>query len=177
LVVSVVVVESAAVAPLGTVPAGALADSIRRLLTVRIAVAVARTRGGAATSAFVIRLRSLASAAYGTARRPLRARERRGRLRSRACLGVGLRPPAGEGASVTDHQIHSHIESLVAEEHALFERGERMSSEERNRLGEINVQLDRLWDLLRQRRARAEFGQNPDTAIERSANTVEKYLQ
>ena len=78
---------------------------------------------------------------------------------------------------MNDHQIHAHIESLVAEEHALFDRGERMSADERNRLDEINVQLDRLWDLLRQRRARAEFGQDPDSAIERSASTVEKYLQ
>jgi hypothetical protein len=39
------------------------------------------------------------------------------------------------------------------------------------------VQLHRLWYLLRQGRARAEFGQNPDVATERSANTVEKYLQ
>lgn len=78
---------------------------------------------------------------------------------------------------MNDQQLHAHIESLVAEEHTLFERGEHMSTQERQRLGEINVQLDRLWDLLRQRRARAEFGQNPDVATERSANTVEKYLQ
>jgi hypothetical protein len=44
-------------------------------------------------------------------------------------------------------------------------------------LDAINVQLDRLWDLLRQRRAREEFGQDPDTTHERSAETVEKYLQ
>ena len=78
---------------------------------------------------------------------------------------------------VNDQEVHQQIERLVAEEHALFEKGSAVSSEERRRLGDINVQLDRLWDLLRQRRAREEFGQDPSVAHERSAETVEKYLQ
>ena len=78
---------------------------------------------------------------------------------------------------MNDQQLHERIESLVAEEHGLLEKGGAVSSAERTRLGEINVQLDRLWDLLRQRRARQEFGQDPDVAHERSAETVEKYLQ
>jgi len=78
---------------------------------------------------------------------------------------------------VNDQELHTHIERLVAEEHALLERGGEVSSHERARLEAINVQLDRLWDLLRQRRAREEFGQDPSTAHERSADTVEKYLQ
>jgi hypothetical protein len=78
---------------------------------------------------------------------------------------------------VNDQQLHERIESLVAEEHNLLEKGGAVSSGERTRLGEINVQLDRLWDLLRQRRARKEFGQDPDVSHERSAETVEKYLQ
>jgi hypothetical protein len=78
---------------------------------------------------------------------------------------------------VNDQELHTHIEQLVAEEHALLEKGGEVSSQELARLGAINVQLDRLWDLLRQRRAREEFGQDPNTAHERSADTVEKYLQ
>ena len=78
---------------------------------------------------------------------------------------------------MNDQEVHQQIERLVAEEHALFEKGSAVSSEERRRLGDINVQLDRLWDLLRQRRAREEFGQDPSVAHERSAETVEKYLQ
>jgi hypothetical protein len=78
---------------------------------------------------------------------------------------------------VNDHELHQQIERLVAEEHQLLEKGGAVSSEERARFGDINVQLDRLWDLLRQRRARKEFGQDPDVAHERSAETVEKYLQ
>ncbi len=78
---------------------------------------------------------------------------------------------------MNDHDIHNHIDALVQEEHALFERDHAMSADERKRLGEINVQLDRLWDLLRQRKAREEFNQDPDTAKERSADVVEHYQQ
>lgn len=76
-----------------------------------------------------------------------------------------------------DQELHQQIEGLVAEEHTLLEKGGTVTPDERRRLGEINVQLDRLWDLLRQRRAREEFGQDPSVAHERSAETVEKYLQ
>jgi hypothetical protein len=41
----------------------------------------------------------------------------------------------------------------------------------------VNVQLDRYYDLLRQRRAREEFGQDTSSAHLRSPDTVEKYLQ
>ncbi len=77
---------------------------------------------------------------------------------------------------MNDQELHAHIEQLVAEEHRLLDQGE-MTPDERRRMGDINVQLDRLWDLLRQRRARAENAQNPDDTRERSAETVEKYLQ
>jgi len=78
---------------------------------------------------------------------------------------------------VNDQELHAHIEALVAEEHRLFDQAGEMGPGERTRLGEINVQLDRLWDLLRQRRAREEFGQNPEASAERSGAVVEKYLQ
>jgi hypothetical protein len=82
-----------------------------------------------------------------------------------------------EKDSVNDQDIHQQIEALVAEEHALLDRGPDIAAHERTRLGEVNVQLDRMWDLLRQRRAREEFGQDPGQTRERSAETVEKYLQ
>jgi len=78
---------------------------------------------------------------------------------------------------VNDQELHEHIEQLVAEEHKLFDKGGEIGPDDRKRLGDINVQLDRLWDLLRQRRAREEFGQNPDDTGERSGAVVEKYLQ
>jgi len=45
------------------------------------------------------------------------------------------------------------------------------------RLREVEVTLDRLWDLLRQRRSREQYGLDPDQAVERDGDTVEKYLQ
>lgn len=77
---------------------------------------------------------------------------------------------------MNDQQVHASIEQLVAEEQALFEKGTALSPADRQRLEEVNVQLDRLWDLLRQRRAREEFGQDPNSAKERSAEVVEKYV-
>ena len=75
--------------------------------------------------------------------------------------------------------ISGHIEELVAEEHRLLELAEHktLSEPERTRLDEVNVQLDQYYDLLRQRRAREEFGQDPSSAHLRSPETVEKYLQ
>lgn len=78
---------------------------------------------------------------------------------------------------MNDQELHTHIERLVAEEHTLLEQGPAITAADRTRLGDINVQLDRLWDLLRQRRAREEFNQDPDQTRERSAETVEKYWQ
>lgn len=78
---------------------------------------------------------------------------------------------------MNDQQLHDHIEGLVAEEHTLLERGGSMTADDRKRLNDVNVQLDRLWDLMRQRRAREEFGQDPEISNERSADVVETYLQ
>lgn len=79
---------------------------------------------------------------------------------------------------MTDDAVHTRIDALIAEEHALRDKlgaGEISESEERARLQVLETQLDQAWDLLRQRRARREFGENPDGAATRSANTVENY--
>jgi hypothetical protein len=73
----------------------------------------------------------------------------------------------------TDQNVLGHIERLVAEEHKLL-HGEP-SAADRDRLAKINVELDRCWDLLRQRRALREFGRDPDQAETRSASVVENY--
>jgi hypothetical protein len=78
-----------------------------------------------------------------------------------------------------DPQIHGTIEKLVAEEHELWQReaaGEA-TERDRRRLGEIRVSLDQCWDLLRQRRARRDAGQDPDTAAARPSEVVERYEQ
>jgi hypothetical protein len=54
---------------------------------------------------------------------------------------------------------------------------EERLAEDRSRLSAVEVELDRCWDLLRQRRALRETGRNPDQAEARDAGTVENYLQ
>jgi len=77
-------------------------------------------------------------------------------------------------AHTTDQTVLNHIEQLVAEEKTLYHKGE-ISEAEKQRLAAVNVELDRYWDLLRQRRALREFGKNPDDAEVRPAKTVENY--
>ena len=81
------------------------------------------------------------------------------------------------GATMNDAQVQDHIEQLVAEEHKLLGRsGEQgLSPRDHDRLAAVRVELDRYWDLLRQRRAREEFGDDPDYASLRDADTVEGY--
>ena len=74
-----------------------------------------------------------------------------------------------------DSGILTHVQRLVAEEHRLFERGSQ-SAAEGDRLTKIQVELDQCWDLLRQRRALRELGQNPGDAHVRPAKVVEKYI-
>jgi uncharacterized protein DUF2630 len=84
---------------------------------------------------------------------------------------------------MSDESIANRIENLVAEEQSLRRREEADSTDverlddDQRRLRAVEVELDRCWDLLRQRRARAEFGQNPDEAEVRDAETVERYQQ
>jgi len=76
-----------------------------------------------------------------------------------------------------DPTILHHISDLVDEEHHLRSRSPELTDDEKTRLGDLEVQLDQCWDLLRQRRAREEFGQDPDQARVRSESTVEGYRQ
>jgi hypothetical protein len=79
----------------------------------------------------------------------------------------------------TDSQITKSIDELVQEEHRLWDaesRGEGGEAE-RRRLAEIKVELDRCWDLLRQRRALEEFGMDPNVASARDESVVEGYEQ
>ena len=75
--------------------------------------------------------------------------------------------------------VHVHIEELVAEEHRLWELEATGDSgeDERRRLAEIKVELDRYWDLLRRRRAAASVGANEAAVQLRSEETVENYEQ
>ena len=76
-----------------------------------------------------------------------------------------------------DTKVQDHIEELVAEEHRLLDHsGEQgLSQPDHDRLAAVRVELDRYWDLLRQRRAYEELGEDPDGASLRDEATVENY--
>jgi hypothetical protein len=78
-----------------------------------------------------------------------------------------------------DDEVHTHIEALVAEEHRLWARESsgNGSDDDRRRLAEIKVELDRYWDLLRRRRSAEDAGSDPEQVELRSEGTVEGYLQ
>ena len=80
---------------------------------------------------------------------------------------------------MTDQDIIGHIDELIAEEHALRGKatGGGLSADEQERMNQLAARLDQCWDLLRQRRARREFGENPDEATARPLNEVEGYRQ
>jgi hypothetical protein len=84
------------------------------------------------------------------------------------------------GPTMGDDAVLDRIEGLVAEEERLLQSGEEqggLQPEEHQRLEAVRVELDRCWDLLRQRRARAEAGLDPDATSVRDPETVEGYLQ
>ncbi|MEV6292166.1 DUF2630 family protein [Streptomyces sp. NPDC051896] len=77
-----------------------------------------------------------------------------------------------------DQRILSRISEMVEDERRLraeLASGRIDSSVEQQRLGQLERELDQCWDLLRQRRAKAEFGENPDGAHVRPAGQVEDY--
>jgi hypothetical protein len=76
----------------------------------------------------------------------------------------------------TDESVFRRIEGLVHEEQQLYGKSE-LADHDQVRLEEIQVELDQCWDLLRQRRARREFGQDPNDARVRPASVVERYKQ
>ncbi len=76
---------------------------------------------------------------------------------------------------MSDKSILEHISSLVDEEHKLIS-GADAPEQKAERLRHLSEELDQCWDLLRQRRARREFGQDPDGATVRDPRTVEGYI-
>lgn len=73
-----------------------------------------------------------------------------------------------------DRGILGHIEHLVEHEHALLGKG-GLDEAQKAELAKVQVELDQCWDLLRQRRAKREFGKDPEQAHVRPVGVVEKY--
>jgi hypothetical protein len=78
-----------------------------------------------------------------------------------------------------DQQVLDRIDQLVQEEAALLHRheGEGLDDDEHARLQELQLQLDKAYDYLRQRRALRSAGDDPDDASMRDGGTVESYEQ
>ena len=75
------------------------------------------------------------------------------------------------GLVSADEDIYLRIKELVDEEHSL------VGGTSTDRRRQLEEQLDQCWDLLRQRQARREFGDDADEAQPRSVRQVEDYLQ
>jgi hypothetical protein len=78
-----------------------------------------------------------------------------------------------------DTDIQTRIRTLIDQEHQLRESlaaGAITAGEEHERLKSVEVELDQCWDLLRQRRAKREYGEDPESAEVRDPGTVETYL-
>jgi hypothetical protein len=78
--------------------------------------------------------------------------------------------------STIDHSIVKRIEGLVHEDQDLYAKGE-LADRDQLRLEPIKIELDQCWDLVRQREARREFGQDPNVAKARPPSVVERYKQ
>lgn len=78
---------------------------------------------------------------------------------------------------MNDEDILERIRALVAEEHELRESSGGGHPPDRARLEHLEESLDQCWDLLRQRRAKLESGENPSDAAARPVSEVEGYRQ
>ena len=77
-----------------------------------------------------------------------------------------------------NQDILERIKALVEEEHSLREgsaRSDGAGAPDILRLQQVEEQLDQCWDLLRQRRAKTDYGENPDEAEVRPVSEVEGY--
>lgn len=73
-----------------------------------------------------------------------------------------------------DLQVLNHIKNLTENEEKLWAK-ENISEEEVRKLHQMKLELDQCWDLLRQRRALRDAGENPDKAEARDIDTIENY--
>ena len=81
---------------------------------------------------------------------------------------------------MNDKEILGHIDELIKTEHELRAKvadGSLSSEAERAQLRSVEESLDQCWDLLRQRRARGEFGEDPEDSAVRPVPEVEGYMQ
>jgi len=73
-----------------------------------------------------------------------------------------------------DNSVLSHITKLTEKEEHLYGK-ENLTDEDVKELHKVKLELDQYWDLLRQRRALRDAGENPNQAEKRSSDTIEHY--
>ncbi|GAA4836828.1 hypothetical protein GCM10023201_27190 [Actinomycetospora corticicola] len=78
----------------------------------------------------------------------------------------------------TDAELARAIDENAEAEHALRSASHGgLDDADADRLRELQVERDRLFDLKRQRQAQRDAGEDPGEAHERDARTVEGYRQ
>ncbi|MEU3016832.1 MULTISPECIES: DUF2630 family protein [unclassified Nocardiopsis] len=80
-------------------------------------------------------------------------------------------------SDTAEQDIMTTIRGLMDEEHTLRSAEGGLDPQERRRMRQVEEALDQCWDLLRQRRARTEHGQDPEEARVRPVSEVENYRQ
>lgn len=78
-----------------------------------------------------------------------------------------------------DAELLQRIGELAQQEHNLerAHAGEALSGADLEKMRKIEVLLDQCWDLLRQRRARRNAGEDADEVSARPEEVVENYRQ
>jgi uncharacterized protein YjaG (DUF416 family) len=75
---------------------------------------------------------------------------------------------------VEDNAVLSHIKTLTAKEEELYGK-ENLTDDDIKELHKVKAELDQYWDLLHQRRALRDAGEDPKRAEMRSVNTINNY--
>jgi len=75
-----------------------------------------------------------------------------------------------------DNSVLSHITKLTEKEEYFYGK-ENLTDEDVKELHKVKLELDQYWDLLRQRRALRNAGENPSQAEMRSSDQIENYEQ
>ena len=73
-----------------------------------------------------------------------------------------------------DISVTDHIRELTEKEEHLYGKAD-LTDQDVKDLHAIKSELDQYWDLLRQRRAFRDAGDDPNRAHMRSADTIEHY--
>jgi len=75
-----------------------------------------------------------------------------------------------------DRSVMDHIKELTEKEEDLYGKSD-LTDEEVKDLHSVKAELDQYWDLLRQRRAFRDAGEDPERAKMRSSDTIRDYKE